>query len=331
MSTKVFITGGTGFLGAYIIKELVENGYAVRALRRNNTVPFFIPAPIMDAVEWVEGDITDVVSLEEAMEGIDTVIHAAAKVSFDPHDRADLFKINIEGTANMVNIALEKNIRRFVYISSVAAIGRTAEGDLVTEEKKWQNSKLNTTYAISKYQAEREVWRGMGEGLDVVVLNPGTILGYGDWHSSSNAIFKNSYHEFPWYTNGVNGFVDVEDVARATVLLMKSTIVNERFIVTGDNWSFRQLLNTIADGFGKKQPSKEATPFLSQIAWRLEKWKSMFTGKKPLLTRQSARVANSKTWFDNRKILRALPGFSFTPLEKTIQKACAQYLANNAH
>ncbi len=328
MANKILVIGGTGFLGAYILKELVAQGYAVRALRRSDKSPFFIPAAVVNAVEWVEGDILDVVSLEEAMEGVDTVIHAAAIVSFDPQDKQKLFKINVEGTANVVNIALEKNIRRFVHISSVAALGRTAQGDTVTEEKKWQNSQLNTYYAISKYRAEREVWRGMGEGLEVVVLNPGTILGYGDWHSSSCAIFRNSYREFPWYTNGVNGFVDVEDVARATVLLMKSSVSNQRFIVSGENWSFRELMNNIADGFGKKRPVREATPFLSRIAWRMEKLKSMFSGKKPLLTRQTARIAQSKTYFDNRKLLEALPGFSFTPLKQSVQKACAQYQAH---
>ncbi len=326
MSTKVLVTGGTGFLGAYIIQELIEHGFAVRALRRSARLPFFIPAATLEQVEWIEGDILDIVSLDEAMEGVEAVIHSAAKVSFDPKEKKELFNINIDGTANMVNMALEKNVGRFVHISSVAALGRTASGDTVTEAKKWQHSKLNTQYAISKYHGEREVWRGMGEGLDVVVLNPSTILGYGDWNTSSCAIFKNSFREFPWYTNGVNGFVDVKDVARAAVLLMKSGISAERFIVNGDNWSFRQLLNTIAAGFHKKSPNREATPFLGEVAWRMEKFKSMFSGKKPLLTAQSARVAQSKTYFEHHKLLQALPGFSFTPLAQSIQNACDNYL-----
>jgi dihydroflavonol-4-reductase len=325
LSTKVLITGGTGFLGAYVIKELLEKGYAVRAIHRNNKLPFFIAPQLLKQVEWVTGDVLDVVSLQDAMEGIDTVIHAAAKVSFLPDERGELYKVNIEGTANVINTALEKNIRRFVHISSVAAIGRTAVGETVTEEKKWEASKLNTHYGISKRQAEMEVWRGMGEGLNVIVVNPTTILGYGDWNTSSCAIFKNVYHEFPWYTTGVNGFVSVEDVARATVLLMESEYSAERFIVNGDSWSFQQLLNTIADGFGKKRPHKEASRFIGAIAWRMEKLKSVFSGKKPLLTRQSARVAHSKTYFDNRKLLEFLPGFSFTPLAQTIEKACKQY------
>jgi nucleoside-diphosphate-sugar epimerase len=325
---KILITGGTGFLGAYIIQELVERGYQVRAIRRSKTLPFFIPTPVMEQVEWVAGDILDVVSLAEAMEGIDTVIHAAGKVSFIARDKTDLFRINIEGTANMVNTALEKNIQRFVHISSVAAIGRTANGEEVTEEKKWQAGRLNTQYAISKYQGEMEVWRGMGEGLNVVVLNPATIIGYGDWNSSSCAIFKNVYKEFPWFTTGVNGFVGVRDVAKAAVMLMESSYSSERFIVNNVNWSFQQLLNTIAAGFGKKPPPKEATPFLGEIAWRMEKLKAAFTGKKPLLTRQSALVAHSKTYFNNRKLLQALPEFSFTPLDQSIQKACELYMSD---
>lgn len=326
MSKKVLITGGTGFLGAYTIGELIQQGFAVRAIRRSAKLPFFIPAAVMEQVEWVDGDILDIVSMEDAMEGIDTVIHAAAKVSFDPKERKELFHINIEGTANVVNIALEKNVRRFVHISSVAALGRTANGDVVTEDKKWQESKLNTQYAVSKYYAEREVWRGMGEGLNVVVLNPSTILGYGDWHTSSCAIFKNTYKEFPWYTTGINGFVAVEDVARAAVLLMQHDISGERFIVSADNWSFRQLLNTMAEGFHKKLPTKEASPLLGEVAWRMERLKSLFSGKKPLLTRQSARVAQSKTYFQHNKLLKALPGFSFTPLAQSIETACEQYL-----
>jgi dihydroflavonol-4-reductase len=326
--TKILVTGGSGFIGAYIIKELVEKGYAVRAIRHSNDAPFFIPAHINENVEWVPGDVLDVVSLQEAMEGVDAVIHAAAKVSFNDNDRSALYKTNIDGTANVVNMALESNVKRFVHISSVAAIGRTITGETINEEKKWQPGKQHTTYAISKYQAEVHVWRGAAEGLNMVIVNPSTVLGYGDWNTSSCAIFKSVYKEFPWYTKGVNGFVSVTDVAKAAVLLMESNNSHDRFIVNGDNWSFQQLFNTIADGFGKKHPHKEATPFVGKIAWRLEKLKSMMSGTKPLLTRQSARVAHSVTYFDNSKILKALPGFSFTPLEKAIQKNCELYLAN---
>lgn len=322
----ILVTGGTGFLGSYIIKALVEKGYPVRAIRRGNKLPGWISKEILDKVEWVEGDILDVVSLEEAMEGVDTIIHSATIVSFAKKDRKHMYQVNVEGTANVVNMALEQQVKRLVHISSVAALGRTAGGGQVNEEKKWEESKVNTHYAKSKYKGELEVWRGMAEGLDAVILNPSTILGYGDWHSSSCAIFKNVYEEFKWYSPGINGFVDVEDVARAAVLLMESNITEQRYIVNGDTWPFQQLMNTMADHFGKKRPSRATTPFLIAIAWRLEKIKSFFTGKKPLLTKESARVAQSKTYFANDKILKALPGFSFTPLEESIKKACKKYL-----
>lgn len=327
-AAKIFITGGTGFLGAYIIKELVQKGYGIRALRRSNQLPFFIPASVFARVEWVEGDILDTAALEAAMEGVDAVIHSAAKVSFVAADHLSMLKTNIEGTANVVNAALLKNVPRFVHISSVAALGRTINGETVTEKKQWEDSQINTQYAISKYNAEMEVWRGIGEGLNAVMLNPSTILGYGDWNNSSCAIFKNAYDEFPWYTNGINGFVAVEDVAKAAVLLMESGISNERYIVNGDNWSFRQLFTAMADAFGKKPPHREATAGLAAIAWRLEKIKTMFTGKPSLLTKESARIAQSTTYFSSSKLCSALPGFSFTALEQCVKNACNHYLQN---
>lgn len=321
----VLVTGGTGFLGSYIIQHLVEKGYAVRAIRRSNKIPHWIPKEIFDKVEWVEGDVLDVVALQEAMEGVDTVIHSAAIVSFVKKHRKEMYQVNVEGTANVVNMALEKNVKRLVHISSVAAIGRTVGGGHVNEEKKWEESKANTHYGKSKFKAELHVWRGIGEGLEAVILNPSTILGYGDWNSGSCSIFRNVYEEFKWYSPGINGFVDVTDVAKVTIALMESSVSEQRFIVNGDTWSFKKLQDAIADGFGKKRPNRKTTPLLMAVAWRMEKIKAMFTGKDPLLTKESARVAQSQTWFENDKILRILPGFSFTPLDQTIKKACEKY------
>jgi dihydroflavonol-4-reductase len=326
LSTKILITGGTGFVGAYIIKHLIENDYSVRAIRRSNKLPFFIPKEVFDKVEWVDGNVLDVISLEDAMEGIDTVIHSAAVVSFLKKERKQMYKVNVEGTANVVNAAIEKNVKRFVYISSVAALGRKGDGSIVNEEKKWEDTAINSHYSKSKYKAELEVWRGIGEGLSAVILNPSTVLGFGDWKSGSSAIFRSVYNEFKWYPPGVNGFVDVEDVAAAAVLLMESNISEERFIINGDNWPFQRLMDTMAGCYKKKKPVRPATPFLLGIAWRVEKLKLFFTGIKPLVTKESIKVANSKTYFDNSKLLKAFPQLSFTPLEQTIQKACEKYM-----
>jgi nucleoside-diphosphate-sugar epimerase len=327
---KVLVTGGTGFLGAYIIQELLKKDYAVRALRRSPKLPAFIPATVFEKVEWVEGDVLDILSLQDAMEGMDMVIHSAAIVSFHRKDRAKMYQVNIEGTANVVNMALEAGIRRLVHISSIAALGRTSDGRTVNEEKKWEENKNNTHYARSKYKAELEVWRAMAEGLNAVILNPSTILGYGDWHSGSCAIFRNVYNEFGWYSPGLNGFVDVEDVARATVLMMETDITEERFIVNGDNWPFKRLLHTMADAFGKKRASRETKAWILGLAWRLEALKSWFGNHKPLLTKESARVAHSRTVFDSTKLLKVLPGFEFKPLEQSIREACGKYVNREA-
>ena len=322
---KVLVTGGTGFIGAYIIKELVEKGYPVRAIRRSIKLPFFISPDILNKVEWVSGDVLDVISLNEAMNGVEAVIHSAALVSFDKRERKQMYNTNVDGTANVVNLSLENGVKKLVHISSISALGRTFAGETVNEEKKWMISKLNSHYGISKNKAEMEVWRGMGEGLDAVIINPSTVLGFGNWHDSSCAIFKNSYKGFPWYTNGVNGFVAVEDVARTAVLLLESNITEERFIINHENWEFKKLFDAIADGFGQKHPKWQATPFLSSIAWRMEKIKSALKNAKPLLTKETARIALSKTYWQNDKILKALPGFSFMPLEPCIIKACKNY------
>lgn len=323
---RVLVTGGTGFLGAYIIKNLIEKGYTVRAIRRTNKLPFFISRDILNQVEWVEGDVLDPMSLADAMQGMDGVIHSAAIVSFSKDNRKQMYQVNIEGTANVVNTALDQQISRLVHVSSVAALGRTSKSETVSEEKKWEENKNNTHYAITKHHAELNVWRGFAEGLEGAIINPSTILGYGDWHQSSCAIFKNSYRGFPWYTKGVNGFVGVEDVAEIAVRLLDSEITERKFIVNAENWSFQHLFNSIADHFGKRRPHKEATKTMGEIAWRVEKVKAMLTGKKALLTRETAKVAHSKTSFDNNALLQGVHGFRFTPLEEVIKKACLKYL-----
>ncbi|MFM7645305.1 MAG: SDR family NAD(P)-dependent oxidoreductase [Sphingomonadales bacterium] len=325
MEKKILITGASGFLGSYLLVALLQKGYRVRALVRNQKRPGWIDPTLLQTVEWVEGDILDIISLEEAMEGIDAVIHSAAMVSFVPQDCEQLYQINVEGTNNVVNAALEKKITRLVHVSSVAALGRVAGGGSVDEKATWKEGPLHTHYARSKFQAELHAWRGFGEGLDTVIVNPSTILGFGNWEQSSCAIFKQLYDGFRWYTSGLNGFVDVEDVARATILLLEKATGGQRYIINGDTLTFQQLQYFIADGFGRKRPTMKASGLLLGLAWRLEAIRSLLTSKRPLLTRESARVAISATRFDNRKLLHDFPEFSYTPLEQTIKKACHNY------
>jgi Nucleoside-diphosphate-sugar epimerases len=322
----VFVTGGTGFLGSYILKKLIENNIEVIAIRRSSKLPFYIPSEVLKKVNWIEGDILDISVIKEAMKSADMVIHTAAIVSFSSDERNRMYKVNIEGTENVINAALESNVNRFVHVSSVAALGRTTTSELVNENKKWEKNKNNTHYAITKQKAEMNVWRGFAEGLNGVIVNPSTIIGFGDWDQSSCAIFKNAYKEFPWYTNGLNGFVGVEDVATLIVRLIFSSISEQRFIINAENWEFRRLFTTIADYFHKKAPHREAGKLIGNLAWRIESIRSSLTGNRPLLTKETYRIAHSQTSFDNSALLNLFPDFQYTPLENVIQKACSSYI-----
>ena len=209
-----------------------------------------------------------------------------------------------------------------MHVSSVSALGRIRNGQTVSEEMNWTPETSNSIYGKSKYLAELEVWRGLAEGLQTVVVNPSVILGADNWETGSTALFKTVYNEFKWYTEGVSGFVDVRDVAEAMILLMNSDISGQRFILNSECVSYKDLFFSIAKCFGKKPPQKKVTPFLAEVVWRMEVLKAMFTGKKQLLTKETARTAQSKIYYDNSKILKALPGFQFIKIKDTIERTC---------
>lgn len=319
----ILVTGGTGLLGSHLIRSLVAAGKPVRALYRKQ--PAAALQDIQHKIEWVKCDILDVIELEQAMEGIEQVYHCAGVVSFTPGNN-DLRQVNVEGTANVVNLALDAGVKKLVHVSSVAALGRVKDGIHISEESEWEQSKHNSKYSISKYEGEMEVWRGIAEGLPAVIVNPSIILGAGNWSEGSSALFRNAYKEFPYYTNGVNGFVDVRDVVKAMMLLMDSPITEERFILSADNWSYKELFTAMAKAMNKKPPAKEATPFMSGIVWRVEKLKHLFGGKSPLITKETAHTAQLKVYYKNDKIRECLPGFNFRPLATTIEELSRQFL-----
>lgn len=316
----ILVTGGSGLLGAELIRQLLQSGKRVRALV--NQKPLSLPSHPM--LEQAQGSILDVMALEEAMQGVKDVYHCAALVSFDPGDDARLYKINVEGTANLVNAALDAGVRRFAFVSSVAALGRHKDGVPVDESMNWSKETHNSRYGQSKYLAEMEVWRGMAEGLNAVVVNPSVIIGPGDLNSSSTAIFKSVYNGFPWYSEGVNGFVDVRDVAKAMILLTEKDIFGERFILNGHHATYKSVFELMAKAFGKKPPHRKVTPFLAGLVWRWEKIKSKLTGTKPLVTKETAETALASVEYRNDKLLKALPGFTYTGLEESIAFTCKE-------
>ncbi|MEO8253797.1 MAG: NAD-dependent epimerase/dehydratase family protein [Flavobacterium sp.] len=311
----VLVTGGTGLVGAHLVLHLIENGTAVRAIYRKKTniqktkslFQRYNKLALFDAIEWVKADIVDVPSLEHAFANITQVYHCAAIISFDPKDEKKLRKTNIEGTANIVNFCLAKGIQKLCYVSSVAALGDLASPEtIITEETEWNPEKHHSDYAISKYGAEMEIWRGQQEGLNVIIVNPGVIIGPGFEDQGSGQLIKKIGDGLPFYTMGKTAFVAVEDVVRIMIELMQSSIVNERFILGGQNIVFKSLFNTIADTLKVKRPSIEATSFIMEITWRLYWIISLFTKKPNNLSKDTVRSFLSKNEFSNHKIKTAL-------------------------
>ncbi len=315
----VLVTGATGLLGSHLVKELAKNNIATKALYRTH-----IPAGFPDSIEWVKGDILDVVSLEEAFKNVTQVYHCAAAVSFNKKHSKELFAINVDGTANVVNACIHAGVQKLLHVSSVAALGRLREKEIISERMNWTESTSNSNYGKSKHLAEMEVWRGIGEGLNAVIINPSIIIGAGDWNKGSTEIFKTIYNEFPWYTEGISGFVDVQDVVRVMMILMKGTPASERFIVSAENLSYKDVFTKIAAEFGKKPPYKKVTPLLASIIWRIEAVKTLITNQEPFLTKEIAKTALAKVKFDNNRFKYYAFNFEYTPISESIKRICSE-------
>ena len=333
--TKILITGGTGLVGSHLLLNLVSRGLKVRALKRENSSLGLVKKVfsyysdkadnLLSHIEWVDGDVTDIYSLYDAMENIEQVYHTAAIVSFGPYDNKIMTKINVEGTANVVNAGLNKKIKKLCHVSSIATLGRADNEGLIDEETHWKNSKDNSSYSVSKYNAEREVWRGIAEGLPAVIVNPSVIIGPGNWNRGSSQLFRQVWDGLKYYTDGVNGYVDVRDVAKSIILLMESDIANSRFIVSSENIDYLKLFSMIADGLGKNKPSVKANLLMGGLAWRVEKVRSFFTGEKPLISKETANTAFQKYYYSNEKIKKTL-GFEFIPMHTSIKETCALFM-----
>ncbi|WP_281231691.1 NAD-dependent epimerase/dehydratase family protein [Flavobacterium gelatinilyticum] len=315
----VLVTGGTGLVGAHLLLHLIENGENVRAIYRSqnniqktkSVFELYKKADLFEKIEWLEADILDIPSLETAFTGIDYVYHCAALISFDPKDEEELRKTNIEGTANIVNFAIAREVKKFCFVSSIAALGDLAAHEThITEETDWNPEKPHSDYAISKYGSEMEVWRGHQEGLDVLIVNPGVILGpipkNKDKQQGSAELYNKVANGLSFYTLGSTGFISIDDVVKTTYQLMKSNIKNERFTLIADNIVFRDILNTIAEALNVKKPHIHAKPFLMNLLWMADGIFSTLFFQKRSLTRATAKASYSKNLYSNEKIKTAL-------------------------
>lgn len=330
----IFVTGGTGLVGSHILVYLTKSGDNFKALKRRNSsikickkiFLYYNLEKEFNNIHWVEGDINDIVSLEKHIKGCTQVIHAAALVSFQQKDKKRLQKINVEGTANIVNVSLAFNIEKLGYVSSIATLGRMFATEIVDEECYFVPNKLESNYALSKYYAEQEVWRGAQEGLDMVIINPSIILGAGNWDKGSSQIFQRIYSGLKFYTTGGTGYIDVIDVAKSLISLLKSDIKNKRFIVNSENLKFRDVFNRIAIHFNRPEATIKVTPFLKEIAWRLYAVKSFFTRTSSLVTKESANSSMTNNSYSSEKIKKAL-NFKFISINESIKRYCDWYLS----
>jgi len=334
----ILVTGGTGLLGSHLLFDLVSTGHPVRAIKRKTSNIEMVRKvfsyysdkadEFFGKIEWVEADIMDFVAISEVLEGIDIVYHAGAVVSFYPKDHEAMLKVNIEGTANLVNLCIDRNITKFCYVSSVAVLGRALNDGVSDETTWWQPSKRNSVYGQSKYGAEREVWRGIEEGLNAYIVNPSVILGPGFWGGGNSGLFSLVWKGLKYYTRGINGFVDVRDISKAMIRLMESDISRERFILSAENCSYQQLFEYIAKYLGKPAPSINVPNSMTGIAWRVEALRSFLMRTLPEVTKEMATTTTMVYTYSNEKIRKAI-GFEFTPLEQSIREISEIFLRDH--
>lgn len=336
----ILVTGGTGLVGAHLLYQLCLKHGKIRATYRKlekikETERVFSyyqnsSEALFDRIEWIKADITNIPELEDAFVNITEVYHCAALVTFEPDKYFTLRKTNIEGTANIVNLCIEKHINKLCYVSSIAALGEEPNPKTpISETSEWNNERDHNVYAITKHGAELEVWRGTQEGLNAVILNPGVVLGAGFWnHGGSASLFKKAYKGLSHYSIGNTGFIDVTDLVKIMVYLMENSLMNENFIVVNEHFTFKAFFEMVCKYLGTRAPKNKASNFLLEIGWRLDWLNHKITGKRRKLSKQLARSLNKTCYYDTRKLNAIIP-FELTPIEASIRKNCELYLKDN--
>jgi nucleoside-diphosphate-sugar epimerase len=334
----VLVTGGTGLLGSHLLFELLHRGEKVRAIYRDQSRMNIVRKifsyytvdadDLFDRIAWFKADLLDLGSLEDALVGITQVYHAGAIVSFRPKDYQEMLRINIDGTANLVNLCIGTSPMQFCFISSVATLGRADHDGISDEETYWKPSRKNSIYSISKYGAEREVWRGIEEGLNALIVNPSVILGPGFWGDGNSGLFTRVWKGLKFYTNGINGFIDVRDVAAAMIDLMNRDYSRERFILSSGNCTYREVVGLMARYLNKPAPFIHVPPAMAQMAWRIERVRSLVTGTPPNVTRETATTASQVYRYSNEKVQKAIH-FNFRSVEESIRDTCTLFLKDH--
>lgn len=322
------VTGANGFLGVHIIHHLLLAGHNVVAIKRPNAslnefdlVKIALNDKNIDykKLQWFNCELYDTEGLSIAFDKADYIMHLAGNISYLKRDLPKLLEINKEYTANVVNVALKSGVKKLLYCSSIAAISKTTDGSKVTEDREWDDEIAHSNYGYTKFLGECEVWRGAEEGLPVVVINPGVILGVGDWTKGSNKLFSNAQTNFPFYSQGITGWIGVQDVAKISLKLCLSEIEKERFIITSANLSYKQISDYMTTALGTKKPRIEIKGLLYKIAYAIVVAKE-FLGFGGMLSKETVRASVAKNYFDNTKIRKAL-NFEFEMMDDVVREA----------
>ncbi len=329
----ILVTGGTGLVGAHLLYHLIKNDEKIMAIYRTEekikavekVFSYYTDdTSLITKIDWFKADITEVPAMIPAFKNIEKVYHCAAFISFNPKDYREMRKVNIHGTAIIVNLAIDAKVKKMCFVGSIASVGDALNGQLITEENEWNKEEDHSGYSITKFGAEMEVWRASQEGVEVVIVNPGVILGSGFWFAGSGKLFSQVYNGFKYYTEGITGFIGVKDVVKTMMFLMDSNIKNERFILVSENKTYKEVFFLIADAFGKKRPSIKIKRWQTSLLWRFASLLSFFTKKEPLLSKYSAKSAHEVSKYSSEKIEKVI-NFHFDKVGEVINNVVKNY------
>ena len=330
----ILVTGATGLVGAHLLHRLVLKGERIRAIYRTEKRLSQVEKifsyysenskDLIEKIEWLQCDITDVPKLSQAFENVTKVYHCAAFISFDPSKISQLTKTNIEGTANIVNLAIANKVAKICYVSSIATLGLPKKDEQINEETEWNPINANV-YSLTKYDAELEIWRGTQEGVPAVIVNPGVILGPGTWKRGSGSFFSQYSRKQNYALPGSTGYIGVNDVVAIMTFLMDAEIKNERFVLVTENLPFKTVQTLIYDAYGLPAPKKIVKPWQLQVFWRLDWLRHKITGSRRVLSKNMAKSIPTFTSYSSEKLRQFYPE-KLEPIQEVIKKCCAIYV-----
>jgi len=309
-----FLTGATGFIGTVLARALIERGWEVSAIHRpDSSLKYLSGLPL----RLVPGDVTDPASVLAAMpEGVDVVFHVAGDTSLWSRHRARQYRVNVEGTRNMVEAALARGARRFVHTSTISVYG--LQTGRIDERAPQLGRESPVNYQRTKYLAEEEVRAGIAKGLDAVILNPAAVMGPYDTRNWARMIRLVCEGKLPGVPPGAFSFCHVSEVAKAHVAAAERGRRGENYLLGGADATVAELVRTIGEVAGKKVPQRMSPAWALRVLGRANEWLALLTGREPSLTPEGARMAARRLFCDSSKAEREL-GYRAVPLKTMVE------------